>query len=106
MLVAPEPDPLIDVDADGSSTADGDDLQLRVGIACGPALERAGDWYGSPVNQASRVTTVARPGSVLVTDERPGRRRATTGRGRYARERKLKGVGEVKLFRARPRDAG
>ena len=30
---------------------EGEDFpQLRVGIACGPALERAGDWYGSPVN--------------------------------------------------------
>ena len=29
--------------------------QVRAGIATGPALERAGDWYGNTVNLASRV---------------------------------------------------
>ena len=98
MLVAPGPDPLIEV---GLRLIEEDfEQQLRVGIACGPALERAGDWYGSPVNQASRVTTVARPGSVLVTQSV---RDSSEGdwSWSYARERKLKGVGEVKLHRAR-----
>jgi adenylate cyclase len=43
--------------------------QLRVGLANGEALGRAGDWYGRPVNLASRVTAYARPGSVLATNE-------------------------------------
>ncbi len=30
------------------------------------ALPRAGDWFGRPVNLASRITAVARPGSLLV----------------------------------------
>ena len=101
MLVSPQPDPLIDV---GLRLLEEDfEQQIRVGIACGPALERAGDWYGSPVNQASRVTTVARPGSVLVTQSV---RDHATGEWKwsYARERKLKGVGEVKLHRARRAD--
>jgi adenylate cyclase len=42
---------------------------LRAGIACGPALTRAGDWYGQSVNLASRITGVARPGSVLCSEE-------------------------------------
>ena len=42
---------------------------LRAGIACGPAVIRAGDYYGHSVNLASRVTGVARPGSVLCTQE-------------------------------------
>ena len=42
---------------------------LRAGIAFGPALQRAGDYYGNSVNLASRVTGVARPGSVLCTQE-------------------------------------
>ena len=99
MLVAPKPDALIDTTLRLIDDL-GDDLQLRAGVACGPALERAGDWYGSPVNQASRVTTVARPGSVLVTGS--VREHAEEDwRWSFARERKLKGVGEVKLFRAR-----
>jgi adenylate cyclase len=42
--------------------------QLRAGIAAGEALSRAGDWFGRPVNLASRLTAIARPGSVLTTD--------------------------------------
>ncbi len=60
---------------------------LRAGIAYGPALSRAGDWYGQSVNLSSRVTGVARPGSVLCTEEvrdaarisSRGRRRAGSG---------------------------
>jgi adenylate cyclase len=48
----------------------GDEVpQLRIGVACGEALGRAGDWYGRPVNLASRVTAHARPGSILATNE-------------------------------------
>jgi adenylate cyclase len=39
---------------------------LRVGLACGDVLSRLGDVYGEPVNIASRLTSLARPGSVLV----------------------------------------
>ena len=35
--------------------------QLRVGLAAGSAVRRAGDWFGSPVNLASRVTGGPRP---------------------------------------------
>jgi adenylate cyclase len=42
---------------------------VRAGLASGPALNRAGDWYGHSVNLASRVTGVARPASVLGTQE-------------------------------------
>jgi adenylate cyclase len=75
---------------------------LRSGIAHGTALQRTGDWYGSPVNTASRVTGVARPGSVLCT---AGARDAAGDAFRWspAGRRRLKGVREpVRLFRARP----
>ena len=61
---------------------------LRAGIALGPALLRAGDYYGHSVNIASRVTGIARPGSVLCTEEvrdaagddgLSGQRRGVTG---------------------------
>lgn len=42
---------------------------LRVGVACGTVLPRLGDVYGEPVNIASRLTSIARPGSVLVDRE-------------------------------------
>ena len=49
----------------------GDDTlpDLRVGVACGTVLSRLGDVYGEPVNIASRLTSAARPGSVLVDRE-------------------------------------
>jgi len=44
----------------------GDELPaLRVGVARGPAIPQAGDWFGRPVNLASRITEAARPDSVL-----------------------------------------
>jgi adenylate cyclase len=43
--------------------------ELRVGLACGGVLARLGDLYGEPVNLASRLTSAARPGSVLVDRE-------------------------------------
>ena len=47
-----------------------DDLpELRIGLACGPVLSRLGDVYGEPVNIASRLTSIARPGSILVDRE-------------------------------------
>jgi adenylate cyclase len=42
---------------------------LRVGLAAGTVLSRLGDVYGEPVNLASRLTSIARPGSVLVDRE-------------------------------------
>jgi class 3 adenylate cyclase len=38
---------------------------LRAGISLGPAVVHVGDYYGNSVNLASRVTGIARPGSVL-----------------------------------------
>ncbi|KAA8886966.1 adenylate/guanylate cyclase domain-containing protein [Nocardia colli] len=43
--------------------------ELRVALAYGQVLQRFGDLYGSVVNIASRLTGVARPGTVLIDDE-------------------------------------
>lgn len=40
--------------------------EMRVGVAAGAVIDRLGDVYGSTVNIASRVTSLARPGWVLV----------------------------------------
>ena len=42
--------------------------RLRIGLASGCAVTRGGDWFGSPVNLASRVTGAARPGMMLVAE--------------------------------------
>jgi adenylate cyclase len=43
--------------------------QVRVGVAFGAATNQAGDWFGPPVNLASRVTAAAKPGRILATDD-------------------------------------
>lgn len=48
----------------------GEDVpRLRVGIAYGPVVARAGDVFGATVNVASRITGIARAGTVVATDE-------------------------------------
>jgi adenylate cyclase len=80
--------------------------QLRAGVACGPALNRGGDWYGRPVNVASRLTSVARPGSVLTT-ETVKEAADDAFAWSFAGKRKLKGVkGEVPLYRVRRQGGG
>ncbi len=55
--------------------------RLRAGLASGMAVNRSGDWFGSPVNLASRITGAARPGAVLVTEAvRDRDRRRARGR--------------------------
>ena len=77
--------------------------QLRIGLASGCAVSRAGDWFGSPLNVASRVTGVARPGTLLVSESvREAVGSADGFSWSFAGARHLKGVrGEVKLYRAR-----
>jgi len=109
MLAAPEPEPLLAAALNliDAADAEGEDFpQLRAGAALGLALPRAGDWFGRPVNLASRITSIARPGSVLA--EREVRESASDAYGwSYAGERRLKGIrGPVALFRARRRAAG
>ncbi len=104
MLASPEPEPLVAVALGLLDAADleGEDFpQLRAGAALGIALPRAGDWFGRPVNLASRITSIARPGSLLV--ERELHEAALEAyRWSYAGERRLHGVREpVPLFRAR-----
>lgn len=109
MLVSPDAGALLDVAIELVQLADAEGEEfprLRAGLATGPALHRAGDWYGSPVNVASRVTSIALPGSVVVTG---ATRAAATADGDDTRwrwsslpPRRLKGVdGSVPLYRAR-----
>jgi len=110
MLVSPDAGPLLEVALDlvDAADAEGRDFpQLRIGLASGAALSRAGDWYGRPVNIASRITTIARPGSVLATRE--VRNAGGNGyRWSSAGARSLKGIdGPVRLYRVRrPRIEG
>jgi adenylate cyclase len=108
MLVSTDPVALLRTALELLGAAEKYDFpQLRIGLASGCAVSRAGDWFGSPVNVASRVTGAARPGAVLVSESvREAIGSADGFSWSFAGGRHLKGVkGEVKLFRARRADA-
>jgi adenylate cyclase len=108
MLTSPTPEPLVrtalaiveatDAESEGE---DGAFPQVRVGVAYGPAVARGGDVFGRAVNLASRVTAIARAGSVLATREV---RDAAPEEFRWssAHARRIKGLPDpVPLYRAR-----
>jgi adenylate cyclase len=102
MFVSRDPGPLVGVALALLHGAQDADLPaVRAGVASGPALARAGDYYGHAVNLASRVTGIARPGSVLGTQEV----RDAAGdeiEWSFAGRHRLKGIAEVvELYRAR-----
>jgi adenylate cyclase len=108
MLVSPEPEPMVRAAIELAARAeeDGEEMpQLRVGIASGAAVPQSGDWFGAPVNLASRVSDIARPASVLVT--KPVRDSVKEEFDwSFAGAKKIKGVkDEVPLYRARPKTA-
>lgn len=69
------------------------DVSPRGGVAIGTVLAREGDFYGPPVNLASRIADQAVPGELLVTDEIVGDVTAVEGPFRFepAGRRMLKG---------------
>ena len=109
MLVCSDPLklPLTVLDLVDAAAAD-DFPRLRVGLAFGHAVNRAGDWYGSPVNLASRVTSAAPASTVRVTEAARKAIRDPAGiHWSVAEARRLKGIrGEVQLYGARRPPAG
>jgi adenylate cyclase len=103
MLVSPEPPAMVDAALRFVEASEEDPASpaLRVGMAFGPAVNRWGDWYGSPVNIASRLTTRARPTSVLATEAM--RDAASEGYNwSFAGEKRLKGLAApLRTYRAR-----
>jgi adenylate cyclase len=104
MLVSREVEPLLDAALELIEVAEGEGEEfpfLRAGLAVGPTLAQSGDYYGRAVNLASRLTAVARPGSVLV-DAAAKEAAGDDFSYSFAGERKLKGIDSgVKLFRVR-----
>ncbi len=102
MFVSADPGAMVDVALSLIEGVESEELPaVRAGVASGPTLLRAGDYYGHGVNLASRVTGTARPGSVLCTEEihdAASERFAWSFAGRH----RLKGVAEqVSMYRAR-----
>jgi adenylate cyclase len=103
MFVSPEPLALVRAVIELVDTVAAGALpRLRVGIAHGQAASYAGDWFGRPVNVASRVTAIAPPWAVYA--EESARRVIGDAAGIAWDEigpRRLKGIrGDVRVFRA------
>ena len=105
MLVSTEPEPMLDA----ALRPDRGRRERRRGVPAAarrasPAARRSpqrATTTAAPVNLASRITGVARPGSVLV-DARPRRPAGDGFAYSFAGERQLKGIdARVKLFRVR-----
>ena len=77
---------------------------VRIGIAAGPVIARAGDFYGPVVNLASRLTEAAPDGTVLapadICDELPDELFAVRAQG----TRRLRGIGDVEAVVLERRD--
>lgn len=109
LLVSRECGPLVQAALSLLEEVEAADLPaVRCGIAWGAAVPRAGDLYGHAVNLSSRITGLARPGSVLCTEEvrDAAEREADDGGERFdwsfAGRHRLKGVADsVPLHRAR-----
>jgi adenylate cyclase len=111
MCVSDQPAALLGACIDLSQAADqqGEEFpQLRVGVAAGQAVTRGGDWFGRPVNLASRITGIARPSSVVCSEPVKDASPEDAFRFSFIGARKIKGVpGSTALFRARkPADGG
>lgn len=79
---------------------------VRVGLASGPVLAWQGDLYGPTVNLASRLVDLARPGTVLASEELGAQ---LAGRDDLSLRRmggeRLKGIGRVRPWVVRERRA-
>lgn len=98
LFLAPSPRAAADTALDLAETLTADEVvpDVRVGLATGLVLTRLGDVFGTVVNLASRLTAMARPGTVLVDPETA---RQLENEPRYRlrpqRARNVRGLGQV-----------
>jgi len=73
--------------------------EVRVGLALGPTLSFEGDLFGPTVNLASRLVNIARPGTVLASDDLAAQLRdAAAFTLRSLRPLRLKGIGRSHVW--------
>ena len=104
MLAAPQPEPVVEAVLSLVENAAAEEIpSLRAGVAVGQAVGRGGDWYGKPVNLAARITSFARPDSVVVAEEIKDALEASGDLSfSFAGKRHFKGIkGELAVHRVR-----
>jgi adenylate cyclase len=109
LFVADSAERAIEIGLTLAETMAADDLlpDVRVGIASGAVISRMGDVFGRTVNLASRLTSMAEPGGVLL-DEATARavESLPTLRIDYTRTRAVRGLGLVRAAVVRRSDHG
>jgi len=104
MFVSPEAEAAVATCLEMIERAEGEENfpPLRAGVAFGPAVNRWGDWFGSTVNVASRLTARARAGAVLVSEAVKDKTGDEAFEWSAAGEKKLKGLNNpLKTYRPR-----
>lgn len=94
MFVSPEIAPLVEtlVALRTAVAKEKDFPAVRIGIAYGPATTRGGDWFGSTINAAARITDLAKGGQILGTE--PVQEATAARPWKRRRKRSLKGLDE------------
>lgn len=105
MFVAPGAGSAASIGVNLVDRCESDDVlpSVRVGIAFGPVLDLQGDVFGSTVNLASRVTSFARPATVVASKSL---KEAVDRSGDFEfralrRPVRLKGLGKERLYAVR-----
>jgi adenylate cyclase len=103
LFVSPEPVDVLETGLAIVRDAETDPVlpEARGGLAAGPTLPVGGDYFGRPVNMASRLTALARPGTVVITQEFLDALPEGYASVRSLGPRRLKGLGHVRLFKVR-----
>ena len=57
-----------EIQSSGAASSSKPNLKLRIGIHAGDVIQTDGDFYGTVVNKASRITSLAQPNEILVSD--------------------------------------
>ncbi|VXC38546.1 adenylate/guanylate cyclase domain-containing protein [Nocardioides sp. AX2bis] len=119
LLVADAPGPMVALAL--AMTARGEDEddrfpRVRAGVATGEVVSRLGDVFGSTVNVAARLTSVSRPGRVLVdagthdalapAEQPAGADDAPPYRFKRVRRISVKGFTRLAAWTVRPRSGG
>jgi adenylate cyclase len=109
LFVAPTLDVGVDIALD-LLERDEDAPEVRCGLAFGPTVGLGGDVFGPTVNLAARLTSVARPGRLLLPHDLSEQLddRADLVVKRVGRKLDLKGIGSTRVAtvtRAEPHDS-
>jgi len=78
--------------------------RARAGLSAGSLMARGGDYFGAPVNLASRLVGHAGAGSVLADAEIRQRLEEASVTARGAGTRRLKGIGEIEVWQLEAAD--